>query len=457
MCFFKTKKSFNSIFSPLLFCVVVFWDSSQHKIYSKSPLDESIGSIQSKALNGDAHYQGILSLYHKFGEKGLAVDIEESRRWATLSAEKEGAIGLCTLAALSLESGKINRGYFLYDEAYLHSNLLALAKSKDPVALYCLGMVEIDNPPRNFQKGIRHLELSAEKGFASAQATLGMIYFTGIGAKKDFAEAIKWCSRAATSKHPLGMFYLGMAYATGNGIEKNEDYALRWIRAAADRDLVVAQTTIGMKFATGDGVVKDLRTAIFWFEKAVELGSAEAKLQLRKYKNLFDRLKNPPAVYLAENQKNSVAEIANDTIRVIDSNQSIENQINPLGLENVSNIGNPNSFSDVDRAMSALVVENNPEKAKSLLESLALNGNTKAARQLGIIHYKDEDFIESKKWFEKGSLKNDIPSLRYLGILHFFGQGVKQSYQTADLWFSQAAKLGDKESSRYLKAVKQFY
>ena len=269
MCFFKTIKDLNSIFSLLILCVLVFWDSSQHKIYSKSLLDESIGSIQTKALNGDAHYQGILSLYHKFGEKGLAVDAEESRRWATLSAEKEGAIGLCTLAALSLESGKINRGYFLYDEAYLHSNLLALAKSKDPISLYCLGMVEIDNPPRNFKKGIRHIELSAEKGFASAQATLGMIYFTGIGAKKDFTEAIKWCSRAATSKHPLGMFYLGMAYATGNGVEKNEDYALRWIRAAADRDLVVAQTTLGMKFATGDGVIKDIRTAIYWLEKAV--------------------------------------------------------------------------------------------------------------------------------------------------------------------------------------------
>jgi TPR repeat protein len=44
-----------------------------------------------------------------------------------------------------------------------------------------------------------------------------------------------------------------------------------------------------------------------------------------------------------------------------------------------------------------------------------------------------------------------------LGILYFFGQGVNQDYQAADIWFSQAAKLGDVESSRYLKAVKQFY
>ena len=58
-------------------------------------------------------------------KEGLAIDLKEAERWAKLAAEKEGAIGLCTLAALSLENGKVNRGQFFYDEAYLHSNLLA--------------------------------------------------------------------------------------------------------------------------------------------------------------------------------------------------------------------------------------------------------------------------------------------------------------------------------------------
>ena len=436
---------------PKLWIVVAVCTLAIGQLNAKTSLEESLGTIQSKALNGDAHYQGILALFHKFGEKGLAVDIEEAKRWATLSAEKEGAIGLCTLAALCLESGKINRGYFLYDEAYLHSNLLALSKSKDPVSLYCLGMVEIDNPPRNFTKGIRHLELSAEKGFASAQATLGMIYFTGIGAKKNYPGAIKWCSRAATAKHPLGMFYLGMAYATGNGLEKNDDYSIRWIRAAADRDLAVAQTTLGMKFSTGDGVKKNLQTGIYWLEKAVELGSAEAKLQLRKYQNYLERMKNPPAVYEPDTQPNSISELANDSIRVIDSNESI-NSSYAIDLSN-----NSEPFNDVDQAMSLLVIENNPTEAKAALKNLALDGNTEASRQLAIIHYKENNFTEAKKWFEKSASRNDVPSLRYLGILYFFGQGVKQDYPAADIWFTQAAKLGDVESSRYLKAVKQFY
>jgi len=35
-----------------------------------SILQESLASIQSKALAGDVHYQGALAIFHKFGEKG---------------------------------------------------------------------------------------------------------------------------------------------------------------------------------------------------------------------------------------------------------------------------------------------------------------------------------------------------------------------------------------------------
>ena len=43
-------------------------------------------------------------------------------------------------------------------------------------------MMEI-NPPINVPKALRHIEESAEMGFPTAQATLGMIYF-GIGVAK---------------------------------------------------------------------------------------------------------------------------------------------------------------------------------------------------------------------------------------------------------------------------------
>ena len=452
-------KVFNSkILSILLVSILgIFISIDRSSIWAKSPLTESLGTIQSKALNGDSHYQGALALFHKFGERGLAIDLQEAERWAKLASEKEGAIGLCTLAALSLESGKINRGHFLYDEAYLHSNLLALAKGKDPLAMYCLGMIEMDNPPRNFTKAIRHLEASAEKGFATAQATLGMIYFTGIGVKKDSNLSVKWCSRAAREKLPLGMFYLGMAYSIGDSLEINEDYSLRWIRSAADRELVMAQLMLGMKYAKGDGVEKNLENAVSWLHRASISGSSEAKLQLRKYENHLERLRNPPAVYIPENQTKAVSNLAEFGIHAKNHSDSelprpiIRNPKTDITAED--EIG----FDAVEAAMTVLTIDKDREKAKTLLETPALKGNPIACRQLGLIFYKENEYKTAKKWFEKAAIKEDPESLRYLGILFFLGQGVSQDYPTADKWLTKAAQFGDLEASRYLRIVKQFY
>ena len=181
--------------TKLLLCFCTAHTFGKSKI-----LNESLATIQAKALKGDIYYQGALGLFYKTGEHGLPIDMEEATRWVRMAANKEGALGLATLAAIELEKGNTERGYFLYDEAYLHSNLRDLGKDRDPLALYCTGMMEMDNPPRNIPKAIRNLEKSAELGFATAQATLGMINFAGIGVKKNSDIALKWSSMAAQRK-----------------------------------------------------------------------------------------------------------------------------------------------------------------------------------------------------------------------------------------------------------------
>ena len=103
-------------------------------------LNESLATIQAKALKGDIYYQGALGLFYKTGEHGLPIDMEEATRWVRMAANKEGALGLATLAAIELKK-EIPKEY-LYDEAYLHSNLRDLGKDRDPLALYCLGMMK---------------------------------------------------------------------------------------------------------------------------------------------------------------------------------------------------------------------------------------------------------------------------------------------------------------------------
>jgi TPR repeat protein len=218
----------------------------------------------------------------------------------------------------------------------------------------------------------------------------------------------------------------------------------------------MAQLTLGMKYATGDGIPKDLETAISWLHRASIGGSQEAKLQLRKYENHLERLRNPPAVYIPDNQKKTVSSLAQSNMH--NANQeptNFKHSIIPNSKAEIS-VEDKIGFDAVEAAMTVLTVEKNREKAKVLLEKPARDGNPVACRQLALILYKENDYKSSMQWFEKASIKDDAESLRYLGILFFLGQGVKQDYTKADFWLTKAAQKGDLEASRYLRVVKQF-
>ncbi len=433
----KVTKRVNNLYRYLNF--ILFLEISNPALLSanRGLLNESLSSIQEKAIKGDSHYQGVLSVFYKNGEKGLSIDIEESMRWGKLAAQKDGALGLCSLAAISLERGKTQKGQFLYDEAYLNSNLNGLAKSNDPIALYCLGMMEIDNPPRNVEKGLRHIQKSAEIGFSTAQATLGMIYFAGIGVQKDSKTAIKWCSAGARKQNPLAMFYLGMAYSIGEEVEANDDYSFRWIGAAAERGLVMAQLTLGMKLATGDGMKKDLPNAIKWFQVAKLNGSSEASLQLRKYKNIL--VAPPSKVYRHQNH-----------IEAIPSKNS------PLISSSEEPVGSPSKESN--DMLTPEIVGVSDDKS---LQTTQLNKTYGLSRQsktlaTGKLHYQRSNFSQAKKYFSQAADENQVEALRFLGIMHLLGQGVEIDYQVAKINLDKAIKLGDTESKRYLRIVEQF-
>ena len=424
--------------------------SSNHAL--GSALAKNLSFVQSKALEGDKYYQGALALFYKYGEKGLPIDLGESERWAKLAAKADGGVGMAVLASIELERDKVERGQFLYDEAYLHSNLRDLAKAKDPIALFCIGLMEIDNPPRNVEKGIRNLERAANKGLATAQATLGMIYFTGIGVSRDPKEAIAWCSKAARKRLPLGMFYLGMAYSSGDGISRNNDFSNRWIRAAADKGLVMAQLTLGMKLALGDGIERNLDHGVQWLRQAANSGSSEAALQLRRFENLLVKAPKRPSS-ISENEKQGVNKLAQNSTLAHGKSKTQS----PAPRVPMPRKIKPDPTSDpVQMALEILTLENNEAAAKKMLKEIAGQGRADALRELGLLHYKKQEFDQARENFLKAALDKDPQSIRYVGIMHFLGQGTKQDYSSAEKWLSQALLLGDNEANRYLRIARQF-
>ena len=120
----------------------------------------------------------------------------------------------------------------------------------------------------------------AEWGDMEAQFKLGMMYYEGKGAPKNFAEAIKWFRRSADQGQATAQFNLGTIYYNGQGVPKNRVEALAWYRKSAEQGLAAAQNVLGDVYFDGQAVLQDYAEAARWFRKAAHQGyvASQAKL-----------------------------------------------------------------------------------------------------------------------------------------------------------------------------------
>jgi len=162
----------------------------------------------------------------------------------------------------------------------------------------------------------------AERGDTKSQYILGRMYNTGTVVPKNYAEAVRWFSRAAEYGHFEAQIALGYMYSKGEGVDESDPEAIQWYRKAADRaknqepshfryvlgnasifyeypvsfksaepaarnyqeaaDLGhgIAQFNLGLLYYWGRGVSRDYVKAIYWFRKSAEQGNADAQLKL---------------------------------------------------------------------------------------------------------------------------------------------------------------------------------
>lgn len=96
----------------------------------------------------------------------------------------------------------------------------------------------------NPQKALRHLTISAEKGFA------------------------------------IGQCDLGKAYLAGHITTQNHEQALHWLHEASSYGVAEAYYHKGMIYLQGQGVKQDLTQALIWFNHAVRNGMPSARLMM---------------------------------------------------------------------------------------------------------------------------------------------------------------------------------
>src|ERR1019366_1623180 len=70
---------------------------------------------------------------------------------------------------------------------------------------------------QDYATALRLLRPLADRGDATAQFNLGVMYDAGQGVQQNYAEAIKWWHKAADQGYADAQYNIGMAYAEGQG------------------------------------------------------------------------------------------------------------------------------------------------------------------------------------------------------------------------------------------------
>ncbi len=125
-----------------------------------------------------------------------------------------------------------------------------------PAADFASGVKAYEN--RDFATAYKDWLEVAQKGNATAQFNLGLLYYEGQGVPQDFGEAAHWFEQAADHGYAKAQYNLGSMYGIGKGVKRDYGIAYKWMslcaatgdeKCVAQRDLI-AQKLSASKLAT---------------------------------------------------------------------------------------------------------------------------------------------------------------------------------------------------------------
>ena len=117
-------------------------------------------------------------------------------------------------------------------------------------------------------------------GSLEAKEYLGVMFFEGIGVKKDRKTAYLYLYDAYDCGSGLAAYYISLYHFNGIEFPKDTDIALRYVLEAVDRGYVPAVGTLASFYESGISVKKDLRQAFLLYKKAAEGKDADSMANL---------------------------------------------------------------------------------------------------------------------------------------------------------------------------------
>ena len=189
---------------------------------------------------GDAEMQYMLGVWFLHGE-GVPSDKGKALKLLAAAAE-QGHVGASALLGRMHISGDtvakdMVKGYRLLEYAaqkgseWARAELSAWTNTMTPAQL-----AEASQTARTFlAKKVALLEAAAEKGAASEQFKLGLMYYLGTEIFKDLEKAAQWFQKAGEQGHADAPALLAGMHFSGEGLEKSFVQAYKWYSIAKGR------------------------------------------------------------------------------------------------------------------------------------------------------------------------------------------------------------------------------
>ena len=240
------------LFAVLIGCVGLIWYFSRRSGEPEKPVD--LEAQHKAAHHGDVFAQYTLGRTYHEG-RGVARDPDKAVAWYRQAAEQGHVEAQFALGNLLDKGQGVERNaaeaHAWFTKAAQHGHaeakkILSLEKWNDikspPAA--SSGKFHTASPTDMSSEAMEKLFQQAEAGDMDAQYNLGIMYYNGEGAPKDFQQAMNWFHLAAQQGDADAQFNLGIMIGRGEGVKKDPQISLQWFQKAAEQGHAEAKDII---------------------------------------------------------------------------------------------------------------------------------------------------------------------------------------------------------------------
>ncbi|EAY29272.1 leucine-rich repeat domain-containing protein [Microscilla marina] len=301
---------------------------------------------------------------------------------------------------------------WVYNQEPLEVNVPASVRRKPGEALLLSQGKSFYKEEKYDEATICYVQAAALGGYEGLNA-LGEI---NLYKKKDYQQALHWCSKAARLQSPEAMLYLGWMYYKGLGVAVNLTKATHWFEQSGALGLISGQYNAALMYHHGRGVKVNFSKAVFWYHQAAEQGHASAAA------NLGWMYADGKGVTINKS-------LAADYYR----KAALKGQ------------------QDAQRNLAHLLrdgdgVDKNEAEAFNWYEKAASKGDASALVNLGWMYQKGkgcrQDYIKALKYYTEAANKGHSRAQYNTGVMYQLGKGTFRNLSEAFAWYKLAAEQG---------------